>query len=135
MKIRNALLLSLISCFSVSCGCDDRSVLERAISEDNANCPRQLSEHMTIKKVGIEGNYVCYWVDNDELEQPIDFMRENDSIYRAVWLGLYREGPTEQVATAQLCANADMGIKHIFCGLESLDTLEIVFPLEDIKIP
>lgn len=131
---RITLLLIAIITFTF-CRCKDKSriLLEQKIEKENAQCPIDEDDGFIIKKINIENNFVCYWTDNDEEVRPIFFMREKADLYKDVALKLYKSDSPENVELSKLCVESNIGIKHIFCGLKTSDTLIIQFDVDELK--
>lgn len=150
MKKFTFLLLTVLSliCFT-SCGnsktnsdsklsSDDYefiSALQSEVEDLNAACPSDMGDGMTMSSVKLEDKYVIYSIQVNETEDfNVANMKGNKQMLKSELMRELVDDPDPDIQEyCKACANAGIGIKYRYTGLQSGDICEVTIESDQLK--
>lgn len=104
--------------------------LESKVEEANKQLPI-IEDGFTINRINVEGNYLVIYTDYDESDYRLDNeelkqeLRNNPGEMKSVWYSICA-GDEDLADFTELCKNEKKGIRMIFHGEKSGETLTLL---------
>ena len=117
-------------------GCIDnnRTMLEDAVEEINAECPMDFEEGITMTGGELTDEDMVYFYEFDEdlhgIEEYVDIL---PSLKEEVYNNLTNENSDDSVELYRVLVEEGLGIRYIFFGSNSGASFELTFTPDDIS--